>query len=110
MFHNTKSKDELRELVHKFIDDNPRKTSKEEWAEFKAACLDYYQDNIYVLGDTPTIYNIELADFVDRDSDKGYEAEGIQMRRSFNTWFKKHNISKRFTDWKKHGEVYGIDE
>ena len=41
---------------------------------------------IYEIGDTETIFHINLKEFVDRDSIRGEQAEEIQSDRAYRKW------------------------
>jgi hypothetical protein len=79
---------------------------KESESDYWEEVEDTYKTELYVFGDTKTIYHVGKKDFVKRESVDGHEAMHIQCQRSFNTWVKENNIKNRKNEWKKDPEAF----
>ena len=74
---------------------------KEDEGDYWEDVEDTFRTELYVFGDTETIYHVGKQDFVKRESVDGHEAMHIQFQRTFNTWVKKNNIKNRKNEWKE---------
>ena len=79
---------------------------KESEGDYWEDVEDTYKTQLYVFGDTKTIYHVGKKDFVKRYSLDGREAMDIQFQRSFNTWGKENNIKNRKNEWKEDPEAF----
>ena len=89
---------------------------KRSFIEKKEDEGDYWEDveytfrtELYVFGDSETIYHIGKRKFVKRGSWDGDEAMDIQFQRTFNTWVKKNNIKNRKNEWNEDREAFYKD-
>jgi hypothetical protein len=79
---------------------------KEDEGDYWEDVEDTFRTELYVFGDTETIYHIGKRKFVKRGSWDGDEAMDIQFQRKFNTWVKKNNIKNRKNEWKEDPEAF----
>ena len=82
---------------------------KEDEGDYWEDVEDTFRTELYVFGDTETIYHIGKREFVKRGSWDGDEAMDIQFQRTFNTWVKKNNIKNRKNEWKEDRETFYKD-
>ena len=82
---------------------------KEDEGDYWEDVEDTFRTELYVFGDTETIYHIGKREFVKRGSWDGDEAMDIQFQRKFNTWVKKNNIKNRKNEWKEDRETFYKD-
>jgi len=79
---------------------------KEDEGDYWEDVEDTYKTELYVFGDTKTIYHVGKKDWVKRYSLDGREAMDIQCQRKFNTWAKEKNIKNRKNEWKEDPEAF----
>jgi len=82
---------------------------KEDEGDYWEDVEDTFRTELYVFGDTETIYHIGKREFVKRGSCDGDEAMDIQFQRKFNTWVKKNNIKNRKNEWNEDREAFYKD-
>jgi len=100
------SKSQLKNLIHPFIEDI-KSFGKTDvtYESFKMFIKRIFEKHVYEFGDSETIWHIEIADYVDRDSCDGEEAEGIQCDRRFNTFFKDEKLWEYYKPTKKENKI-----
>jgi len=79
---------------------------KEDEGDYWEDVEDTFRTELYVFGDTETIYHVGKKDWVKRYSLDGREAMDIQFQRTFNTWVKKNNIKNRKNEWNEDREAF----
>tara|TARA_Y100000310_G_C20257503_1_gene612052 strand:+ start:144 stop:524 length:381 start_codon:yes stop_codon:yes gene_type:complete len=75
---------------------------------FKQKVQVIFERQVYLFGDTETIYHIELEKQVDRDSYDGEEAESIQCDRRFKSFYKELELWQYYNPSKPNIEFKPI--